>query len=131
LVMAKTRGDGQLGENITNKAIFIPDIPKSVNHKEYFEVRGEVYCVEPQFIHLSEEMKKLKLEAPTSQRNIVAGILGRKENVQLARFLNFKAFDIISDDKFTKEHQKLDLLKQLGFVIPEYEIHKSGKEIQH
>lgn len=128
LVMAKTRGDGQFGENITKKAIYIPDIPKSVSNKESFEVRGEVYCVEAQFLHLSQEMKRLNLEAPTSQRNIVAGLLGRKENIQLARFLSFKAFDLISNEKFTKEHQKLDELKKYGFDIPEYEVHKSSKE---
>ncbi len=130
LVMAKTRGDGQFGENITKKAIYIPEIPKSVKNKEKFEVRGEVYCTEAQFLHLSSEMKRLNLEAPTSQRNIVAGLLGRKENIQLARFLSFKAFDYISDDKFSKEHQKLDQLKKLGFDTPEYEVHKSSKEIK-
>ena len=130
LSVAKTRGDGSMGENITKKAIFINDIPKSVSAKNSFEVRGEIYCVEAQFFHLSEEMKELGLGAPTSQRNIVAGLLGRKENVQLARFLSFKAFDLISDEKYTHEHQKLDKLKELGFVTPEYEIHKNTKELE-
>lgn len=130
LSLAKTRGDGQLGENITKKAIFISDIPKSVPSTETFEVRGEIYCVESEFIHLSHAMKELKLDAPSSQRNIVAGLLGRKENIQLARFLSFKAFDLISEEKFNHEHQKLEKLKALGFTIPEYEIHKSSKEIK-
>ncbi len=129
LQVAKTRGDGSVGENITKKAIFIPDIPKSVEGLKSFEVRGEVYCVEANFFHLSEEMKAMGLEAPTSQRNIVAGLLGRKENIHLCRFLSFKAFDIIADDKFKKEHEKLDLLKSLGFMIPDYEIHKGNKKI--
>lgn len=127
LTLAKTRGDGSVGENITRKAIFIPDIPKSVKGLGNFEVRGEVYCVESQFFHLSEEMKGLGLDAPTSQRNIVAGLLGRKENIQLCRYLSFKAFDLIADEKFKKEHQKLDLLKSLGFSTPEYQIHKGAK----
>src|SRR5690606_12071996 len=83
LVMAKTRGDGQFGENITKKAIFIPDIPKSIPGKKSCEIRGEVYCVEKNFFTLSKEMQALNLETPTSQRNIVAGLLGRKENIQL------------------------------------------------
>ncbi|MFL5783491.1 MAG: NAD-dependent DNA ligase LigA [Bacteriovoracaceae bacterium] len=130
LSVAKTRGDGSVGENITKKAVFIPDIPKSVKGLKDFEVRGEVYCVEAQFFQLSEEMKGLGLEAPTSQRNIVAGLLGRKENIQLCRYLSFKAFDLISDEKFKKEHEKLDLLKDLGFVTPDYEIHKGTKKIE-
>lgn len=127
LVTAKTRGDGQFGENITKKAVFIPDIPKFIPEKRSCEVRGEVYCVEANFFHLSKEMQELGLEAPTSQRNIVAGLLGRKENIQLSRYLSFKAFDIISDEKFTKEHQKLDALKKDGFITPDYEVHKGAK----
>jgi DNA ligase (NAD+) len=129
LSVAKTRGDGSIGENITKKAVFIPDIPKSVKDLKNFEVRGEVYCIEKQFFHLSEEMKSLGLDAPTSQRNIVAGLLGRKENIQLCRFLSFKAFDILAEEKFKKEHEKLDLLKTLGFVTPDYEVHKGTKTV--
>ncbi len=129
LSIAKTRGDGSVGENITKKAVFIPDIPKSVKNLKNFEVRGEVFCVETNFFHLSEEMKALELVAPTSQRNIVAGLLGRKENIQLCRHLSFKAFDILADVKFKKEHEKLDILKELGFVTPDYEIHKGTKTI--
>ncbi len=51
LVTAKTRGDGQFGENITKKAVFIPDIPKYVPGNKSFEVRGEVYCVEKKLFH--------------------------------------------------------------------------------
>lgn len=129
LQVAKTRGDGSVGENITKKAIFIPEIPKSVKGLKNFEVRGEVYCIETKFFQLSEEMKTLGLEAPTSQRNIVAGLLGRKENIQLCRHLSFKAFDLIADEKFKKEHEKLDLLKDLGFITPDYEVHKGTKAI--
>lgn len=130
LVTAKTRGDGQFGENITKKAVFIPDIPKHVGKKGSFEVRGEVYCVEKNFFILSKEMQELGLEAPTSQRNIVAGLLGRKENIQLCRHLSFQAFDIIDDDEFSREHQKLDALKGLGFITPDYEVHKAGKDLK-
>lgn len=131
LVTAKTRGDGQLGENITKKAIFIPDIPKSIPGKKNYEVRGEVYCIEKNFFVLSEEMQKMGLEAPTSQRNIVAGLLGRKENIQLCRHLSFQAFDIISDEKFEKEQQKLETLKECGFITPDFILHKGSKELNN
>jgi DNA ligase (NAD+) len=129
LVTAKTRGDGLFGENITKKAIFIPDIPKHISGNRSLEVRGEVYCIEKNFFVLSKEMQAMGLEAPSSQRNIVAGLLGRKENIQLCRHLSFQAFDVLSDEKFTNEHQKLDILKGAGFITPDYEIHKSGKEL--
>ena len=131
LVTAKTRGDGQFGENITRKAVFIPDIPKFVPGKKSFEVRGEVYCVEKNFFTLSQEMKLMGLETPTSQRNIVAGLLGRKENIQLCRHLSFQAFDYIGEEKFKKEHEKLDALKSLGFITPDYIVHKGTKELNN
>lgn len=130
LVIAKTRGDGTFGENITKKAVFIPDIPKSVPGKKSFEVRGEVYCVEKNFFVLSKEMQEMGFEAPTSQRNIVAGLLGRKENIQLCRHLSFQAFDIISDEPFKKEHEKLEFLKESGFLTPDYILHKGTKELK-
>lgn len=130
LVTAKTRGDGTFGENITKKAVFIPDIPKHIPGNKSLEVRGEVYCIEKNFFTLSKEMTDMGLEAPTSQRNIVAGLLGRKENIQLSRHLSFQAFDVISDDKFKKEHEKLDFLKTSGFTTPDYIVHKGGKDLK-
>lgn len=127
LTIAKTRGDGSVGENITKKAVFIPDIPKSISELGTIEVRGEVFCLESNFVHLSEEMKAMGLEAPTSQRNIVAGLLGRKENIQLCRHLSFKAFDLISEKSFKLEHEKLEFLQSLGFAIPDYQIIKNQK----
>lgn len=131
LQLAKTRGDGQFGENITKKAMFISDIPKSIEDKGEIEVRGEVYCIEINFFHLCEEMEKLNLEKPTSQRNIVAGILGRKENIHLAKFLSFQAFDFMSEKKFFTEVEKLEALKKLGFTIPAIEIHHSKSDVEH
>ena len=129
LQMAKTRGDGQFGENITKKAMYIQDIPKAIPFQDEVEVRGEIFCVEANFIHLTKKMQELGLEKPTSQRNIVAGLLGRKENVQLAGFLSFKAFDIITEKKFTKEHDKLKELKRLGFDLPDMEVHHNLKDV--
>lgn len=130
LVMAKTRGDGSFGENITKKAMFVADIPKAIPIQDEIEVRGEIFCIEANFFHLSKEMEKLGLEKPTSQRNIVAGLLGRKENIQLASYLSFKAFDLINEEKYKKEQQKLDKLQEIGFSLPEFEIHKSKKDVE-
>ncbi len=129
LVMAKTRGDGSFGENVTAKAMFIESIPAHVGSGN-FEVRGEIYCTESGFSHLAEEMKSRGLETPNSQRNIVAGLLGRKENIHLAKHLSFKAFDYISEAPFKFEHEKLDKLEKLGFKIPDYVIHKTEASIK-
>ena len=130
LQMAKTRGDGQFGENITKKAMYISDIPKAIPSKDELEVRGEIYCIEENFFHLSTEMESLGLEKPASQRNIVAGLLGRKENIHLSSYLSFKAFDLISPLRFKKEKEKLNELEKQGFKTPEVEIHSTQKDIE-
>jgi DNA ligase (NAD+) len=130
LQMAKTRGDGQFGENITKKAMFIADIPKAISIKEEIEVRGEIFCIEENFFQLSSEMESLGLEKPSSQRNIVAGLLGRKENIHLSSYLSFKAFDLITSERFKKEDEKITALKKQGFKTPDVEIHSGLKDIE-
>ncbi len=130
LTFAKTRGDGSFGENITEKAHWIPSIPKTVDDGD-LEIRGEIYCDEASFFHLSEEMGNLGLEKPKSQRNIVAGLIGRKENIELARHLNFCAFEMISNDNKVKtEWDKFKKLKELGFELPKIDLLKKEKEIK-
>ncbi len=132
LTLAKTRGDGRFGEKITNKVLYIDHVPKSLEgYNKNFEIRGEIFCREKDFIHLSQEMEKLNLEKPTSQRNIVAGLLGRKENIELARFLSFQAFEFISNEEsLHTEEDKFRHLRKLGFETPEYNKSKSRKEIE-
>jgi DNA ligase (NAD+) len=129
--LAKTRGDGSYGENISNKILFIDHVPKRIPNQIDFEVRGEVYCHEKDFIHLSEQMESMGLEKPTSQRNIVAGLLGRKENIDLCKYLSFQAFEFITDDLDIKtEKDKLLTLKEFGFETPEFFINKNKRDLQ-
>lgn len=131
LTLAKTRGDGSFGENITPKVMWINNIPKWINEKNKIEIRGELYCTEENFYHLSEEMISLGFEKPTSQRNIVAGLMGRKENLEFCRYLSFMAFDFITDnvDEFKFESEKFIRLKKHDFTIPEIIVHKEIKTI--
>lgn len=131
--VAKTRGDGKFGENISNKILCIEHVPKILDsYKHDFEIRGEVYCREDDFIHLSQEMQKMGLEKPTSQRNIVAGLLGRKENIELSRYLSFQAFELISDDiKLKSEEDKFHTLQKFGFETPDFFINKNKKDFEN
>jgi DNA ligase (NAD+) len=124
LIQAKTRGDGEWGEDITEKILYVPNIPKVIRRPERIEIRGEVYCDERNFHFLSEEMQSCGLEKPQSQRNIVAGLIGRKEHVFLCRHLIFSAFDI-EGLSFQEEQQKLKKLEEFGFQTPSWVLHKS------
>lgn len=125
LKIAKTRGDGVFGENITAKAMWISAIPKFITSKNKVEIRGELFCAEENFFHLSQEMVSIGLEKPSSQRNIVAGLMGRKDNLELCRYINFFAFDYLSDEKLNTEEEKYKILEKLGFAIPEIEVHQN------
>jgi DNA ligase (NAD+) len=58
--LAKTRGDGKFGENITNKILCMEHIPKILKGcNATVEIRGEVYCQEAEFFKLSNEMEKM------------------------------------------------------------------------
>lgn len=130
LSIGKTRGDGQLGEDISEKVLWIKNIPKTIKIGSC-EVRGEIYCAEKNFFQLSKEMVRLGLEKPVSQRNIVAGLLGRKENTELCQYLNFFAFEITSDEiDVQKEWDKIKLLKELGLQVPEAELHQNKQRIR-
>lgn len=130
LVQAKTRGDGTFGENIMPKVLWINAIPKLINPKNKIEIRGELFCDEESFFHLSSEMVSMGLDKPTSQRNIVAGLMGRKDNLEFCRYIKFMAFDYISDEKISKEEEKFQKLQSCGFTIPEVGVHKDKESIE-
>jgi DNA ligase (NAD+) len=132
LVLAKTRGDGTHGENITQKVMWMNTVPSALSDKtKSFEVRGELFCREEDFFHLSQEMQLLGLEKPSSQRNIVAGLISRKENVELCRYIEFMAFELISDDFDLKlETDKFKELARLGVETPDTVVHKNKKSIE-
>lgn len=131
LKVAKTRGDGRFGENITKKILFLDHIPKSIDENIDFEVRGEVYCTEESFINLSDKMHEMGLERPSSQRNIVAGLLGRKENIELCSYLNFQAFEFLTDQKrIETEKEKFLIMQKFGFETPEFFINKNQDDFK-
>ena len=132
LSLAKTRGNGRFGEDVTSKARWVSDLVPLLPVTEACEVRGELYCSEHHFAELVEEMLSLGLERPSNPRNIVAGLLGRKSHIDLARYFNFLAFDIISDApdlQFAHEMDKFDWLSKQGFSIPEPRLLKSQKNV--
>jgi DNA ligase (NAD+) len=130
LFLAKTRGDGSFGENITKKVMWISNVPKFVTQKNKIEIRGELFCDEKSFFDLSTEMTKIGLEKPTSQRNIVAGLMGRKDNLELCRYIKFMAFDYLSDERLKTEDEKFNILTKFGFLIPDVEVHNEKKSIE-
>ncbi len=94
LVRAATRGDGQVGEDVTANVAHIPDIPQTLpaGVPEIFEVRGEVYMEKQAFTALNAAQHEVGGKLFANPRNAAAGSLRQKDaSVTAKRPLRFWA----------------------------------------
>ncbi len=93
LVLAATRGDGTIGEDVTANARTIADIPERIaGAPKILEVRGEVYMSKADFASLNERQEAAGGKIFANPRNAAAGSLRQKDaSVTAARPLRFLA----------------------------------------
>ncbi len=94
LVKAATRGDGEVGEDVTANVVHIADIPQMLHGTvpPLFEVRGEVYMAKQDFAALNAVQQKAEARLFATPRNAAAGSLRQKDaSVTAARPLRFLA----------------------------------------
>lgn len=119
LVQAATRGDGEVGENVTENALTIPDIPQRVaGAPEVMEVRGEVYMSHADFSALNERQAAAGAKVFANPRNAAAGSLRQLDaGVTAARPLRFFAYawGALSAPLATSQFAAIARLKALGF----------------
>lgn len=121
-----TRGDGNVGEDVSGNLRVIHNIPLKLNHAlPYIEVRGEVYMPKKSFDRLVDR-QLINDEKPfKNPRNAAAGSLRQKDSkVAATRGLDIFVFNIqqIEGKELTSHKESLDYLKELGFnTIPYYE----------
>ena len=130
-----TRGDGKIGEDVTQNLKTIESIPLSLEirrklpeneeiaknlqkliEKGKIEIRGEVYMEKKAFEKFNEEQRKRSLAPFANPRNLAAGSI-RQLNPKLAasRPLKFLAYDIVTDFGQEKHSQEHRILTALGF----------------
>ena len=121
-----TRGDGDVGEDITENLRTIKSIPKKLNENvPFIEVRGEVYMPRDVFLQLVAK-QELNDEKPfKNPRNAAAGSLRQKDpKITAERNLDIFVFNIQQIDgnyDATEHKDSLDYLKELGFkTVPFY-----------
>ena len=135
LSCGSTRGDGFVGEDVTQNIKTINSVPLSIPDScELLEVRGEVYMPKSVFYELTEKME-LNSEQPfKNPRNAAAGSLRQKDSkIAAERKLDIFVFNVqrISGKAFSSHKESLDYLKNSGFkVVPEYELVSSYSEIK-
>lgn len=121
-----TRGDGNVGEDVSGNLRVIHNIPLKLNHAlPYIEVRGEVYMPKKSFEKVVDR-QLINDEKPfKNPRNAAAGSLRQKDSkVAATRGLDIFVFNIqqIEGKELTSHKESLDYLKELGFnTIPYYE----------
>lgn len=134
LKYAVTRGDGEVGDDITLNALQIFDLPKNTNKLEAlnqgnFEVRGEVIMLKNDFANINNKMLAMGQKTFANPRNLASGTLKLLDpNEVRNRPLHFYAYYLLSDSASETLEKNLEFLKELGFkTIP---IHKKCKNLQ-
>ena len=122
LVRAATRGDGQVGEDVTPNVAFIPDIPQSIAGEvpDVFEVRGEVYMAKADFLALNAAQEDAGGKLFANPRNAAAGSLRQKDaTVTAKRPLKFWAhgWGAASAVPGATQQQVVDVLREWGFPV--------------
>ncbi|WP_170586623.1 NAD-dependent DNA ligase LigA [Ruegeria arenilitoris] len=119
LVQAATRGDGEVGENVTANALTVSDIPQKIaDAPGILEVRGEVYMSHDDFEKLNAKQAEAGAKLFANPRNAAAGSLRQLDpEVTRARPLRFfsYAWGELSEPLGTTQSSALDRLKSFGF----------------
>ena len=125
LVRGATRGDGTVGEDITQNLKTIPAIPLRLRENVSMEVRGEAYMPKPSFMKLNEAREKNEQDLFANPRNAAAGSL-RQLDPKIAASRNLSIFvygvGTVEGREISSHSNGLDFLKELGFKTnPEWE----------
>ena len=123
LVLAATRGDGAVGEDVTPNVRTISDIPKRLSGApDVLEVRGEVYMSKEDFEALNERQEASGGKIFANPRNAAAGSLRQKDaSITAARPLRFLAhgWGEISEPLADSQFEAMKRIELLGIPVSE------------
>ena len=112
---AITRGDGLVGEDVTNNVRTIENIPLRISELGDVEVRGEIILFKKDFAEINARQKKLGEKEFANPRNLAAGSIRQLDpKIAASRNLKFIAYDLVSPN-LPKHSLAYEKLRALGF----------------
>ncbi len=125
LVQALTRGDGTMGDIVTENVKTIRAVPlvlRGDDYPERFEIRGEIIMPHESFRRLNEERKKLGLPPFANPRNAAAGSIKLLNSAEVARRgLDIFMYYLVGENLPSDSHyENLMKAKQWGFKVSEH-----------
>ena len=118
LVSAATRGDGVVGEDITNNVKTIKTVPLRINEPIDIEVRGEIYMSKSVFEEINRNREENELPLLQNPRNAAAGSIRQLDSkVAASRKLDTFIYHLPNplDYGITTHYEALEFMKKLGF----------------
>ena len=122
LISGATRGDGEIGEDITLNVLEITSIPKSINYNEKIEIRGEVVILKDDFEKINEKRALQGQSLFANPRNAASGSLRQLDtHITKERNLMFYPWGVGENSLSLKKHSEImDFVRSLGFLKDDF-----------
>lgn len=138
LSTASTRGDGEVGEAVTDNLRTLKDVPlelkaaRHFNPKGTLEIRGEVFLDHAGFKKLNHDLEKQGHKPAANPRNAAAGSIRQLDSsITASRPLRFFAYQIAGRPPMPQS-ETLELLPKLGFrVNPHWKLIRKSKDLEN
>ncbi|NLI90663.1 MAG: NAD-dependent DNA ligase LigA [Peptococcaceae bacterium] len=139
LIRGATRGDGEVGEEITANVKTIRAVPLRIRedhdifNSSLLDVRGEGYMPKESFLQLNAEREEEGLSLFANPRNAAAGSLRQQDSrITAGRKLGYFSYQLIQAENLgiRTQEEVLRVLKELGFTVnPHYRVYKTIDQV--
>ena len=121
LLKVATRGNGEIGEDVTSNVKTLKNLPFSIPHPHLIEIRGEIYLEKKDLEYINQDRKSEDLELFANPRNAAAGSLRQLDpEVTAKRPLKFFAYTVHSNEAIPDiktQEEMLEKFEKWGFQV--------------
>jgi DNA ligase (NAD+) len=129
LIRAATRGDGTVGEDVTENVRTIQSVPLVLRKPVDIIVEGEAWMAKSTLERLNNERAAKGQPLFANPRNLAAGSIRQLDaKIAAERQLDSYIYDVAKYDKQMSQHEELEFLKELGFKVNKYYRHVTDIE---